>query len=132
DFDRELVRQADFNKRAHHEALRRSLKTLRRDGLEGVGERDSQLDPATDGLRGGGEADQDENRKKCFAHLLHWMSPSGAALLADDPWGRFCKRAASLASSSHRLLSEWLAWPLVQVQVTRWISHSRSSSSHRS
>ena len=33
---------------------------------------------------------------------------------------RFCSFAARVASSSQRLLSAWVAWPLVQTQVVLW------------
>src|SRR5258706_15614718 len=42
-----------------------------------------------------------------------------------------CSRAAELASSSARLLSEWDAWPLVQTQLVLWRLTSSSSSCHR-
>jgi hypothetical protein len=43
-----------------------------------------------------------------------------------------CPRAAAVASSSQRLLSECDAWPLVQDQVVLWRAFCSSNSCHRS
>src|SRR5450432_2777290 len=45
---------------------------------------------------------------------------------------QLCSRAALVANSSQRLLSSWLAWPLVQVHLISWPAAVCSSSIHKS
>jgi len=67
------------------------------------------------------------------AHNTTWTWTKGHANHEDNNrCDELATRAARVASSSQRLLSAWLAWPLVQVKVVLCRLTCSSSACHRS